>query len=199
MNYLVLSKIYRIIKDEEICENSRMKYIKVSSHNDLISKLKEYNYDYNEEEILLDVKYNGIVEEVLSTPKCLILTSDNTKINYNEINFMIKWYCGNKADIEYIGDVKYCRECYEKKNQLSYDKIKEILESKNETYGLTTFDKIRYILYKNIGSKLTSLQIYKMGEPWDLKTMTPRNSVYARLSIMYKNGDIKKEGNLYYI
>jgi hypothetical protein len=66
-------------------------------------------------------------------------------------------------------------------------------------FGLSTSQKIEYILIKNTGKKLTSAQIYEIGNPWDLKTLTPRNSVYARASSLHKEGTIKRDGELYFV
>lgn len=200
MNYLVLSKIYKLVEDECECENCRFDHIKVDSYDFLVEKLDEYNYDYAPEEILIDVKYDSNQEEALVTPNSLSLTSDNTKINFSEIQFIIKWFCTNKAVIDIRDDKKYCEECFEQTNkQLSFITIKKVLESKDEMYGLSTSQKIEYILVKNPGKKLSAAQIYDIGSPWDLKTFTPRNSVYARASSLHQNGMIKREGLFYYV
>ncbi len=192
MNFLILSKIYTLVEDD--CENCKLEQFKLENYEELEQKLIEYNYDYVPKEILIDVIYDSNTEEVLATPDSLILTSDNTKISYSKVQFLIRWFCDNKAVISVRDDKKYCQKCFEKINKnLSYQTIKKILESKDETYGLSTGQKIEYILVKNKNKKLSAAQIYDMGMPWDLKTFTPRNSVYARTSSLYKNGLIQKD------
>lgn len=202
MNYLVLSKIYKLEKNdcECECENYKLEQIKVKNYEELVSILDEYNYDYTPDEILIDVRYMSNKEEALVKPDSLILTSDNTKIKYSDVQFLIKWFCSNKAVIDVKDDKKYCKECFEKKNkQLPFDMIRKILETEDETHGLSTSQKIEYILIKNKGKKLSAAQIYDLGAPWDLKTFTPRNSVYARASSLWQIGQIKREGTLYFI
>jgi sulfur relay (sulfurtransferase) DsrF/TusC family protein len=80
-----------------------------------------------------------------------------------------------------------------------FETVKKVLNSKDEMYGLSTSQKIEYILVKNQGKKLSASQIYDVGQPWDLKTFTPRNSVYARASSLHKTGLIKRDGLLYYV
>jgi len=200
MNYLVLSKIFKLVKDLQDCENCKLCLVKVDNYNQLTEKLDENNYDYTPEKILIDIKYMTNQEEALATPDSLILTSDDTKINYSDAQFLIKWFCENKAVIEVRDDKKYCKECFESvNNQLTYAAIKKILDSEDEMYGLSTSQKIEYILIKNKGKKLTAAEIYDLGDPWDLKTMTPRNSVYARASTLWQASKIKRDGLLYYI
>jgi hypothetical protein len=200
MNYLVLSKIYKLVEIETDCEHCKVEYIKFKNYENLVKKLDEYNYDYSPEEILIDVKYDSNIEEALVSPDSLILTSDNTEIVYSETHFIIKWFCSNKAAIDVKDDKKYCLDCFEQLNkQLSFDMIKKILDTKDEMYGLSTSKKIEYILVKNLGKKLSAAQIYNIGNPWDLKTFTPRNSVYARASSLYQSGSIKRDGVLYFI
>lgn len=200
MNYLVLSKLYKIINCKNECENNREIILKVQNYKELENYLIDYNYDFIPEEILMDVKIGNIIEEALAKPNSLTLTSDNTKISYSKTQFLIKWFCNNEALIEVKDDKKYCKKCFENKNkELSFEKIKKILDLKNETYGLSTSKKIEYILVKNQEKKLSMGQIYEIGKPWDLKTFTPRNSVYARISSLFKVGSIKRDGVLYFI
>jgi hypothetical protein len=199
MNYLVLSKIYKLVEDSQECENCKLNLIKVENYHELVEKLDQNNYDYTPEEILIDVRYESNQEEALVTPDSLTLTSDDTIINYSETQFLIKWFCTNKAVIEVRDDKKYCKECFENTNkQLTFAAIKKVLDSKDEMYGLSTSQKIEYILVKNKGKKLSAAEIYDLGDPWDLKTMTPRNSVYARASTLWQAGQIKRDGVLYY-
>jgi hypothetical protein len=200
MNFLVLSKIYKLIDDNDNeCENSYLKKIYVKNYEELEKTLIDYNYDFIPGEILIDVKYNDSVEEALVKPDSLTLTSDNTDISYLKIQFFIKWFCSEKAVIQVKDDKKYCKKCFEKiiGKQVKFEKYKSILESKNEMNGLSTSLKIEYILTKNKGKKLSACQIYDIGNPWELTSFTPRNSVYARVSSLYKNGTIKRNG-LYY-
>ena len=200
MNYLVLSKVYKLVEDDCECENCRLDFTKVKNYEELEQLLIDYNYDYTPGQILIDVRYDSNIEEALATPNKLILTSDDKRISYAEIQFSIRWFCTNKAVIEVKDDKKYCKECFEKINkQLSFQMIKRILESKDEIHGLSTSQKIEYILIKNLGKKLTACQIYELGSPWDLKSLTPRNSVYARASSLYKEGTIKRDGILYFV
>lgn len=200
MNFLVLSKIYKLVKEEQECENCKLNLIRVKNYQDLVQQLSEYNYDYTPEKILIDVKYQSNQEEALVTPDSLTLTSDNAEVNFSDVQFIIRWFCSNKAVIEVRDDKKYCKECFENTNkQLTIAAIKRVLDSKNEMYGLSTSQKIEYILVKNKGRKLSAAEIYKLGDPWDLKTMTPRNSVYARASTLCQLGQIKRDGLLYYI
>ncbi len=200
MNYLVLSKIYSLVKDSCECENNELNYLKLASYDELEQKLIEYNYDYSPGEILIDIKYDSNIEEALAKPDSLILTSDGTKIKYSDVQFLIKWFCTNKAVISIKDDKKYCQKCFELTNkQQSYTTIKNILNTEDEMYGLSTSQKIEYILVKNSGKKLSASQIYDIGTPWELKTFTPRNSVYARASSLHKSGLIKRDGILYYI
>lgn len=200
MNYLVLSKVYKLVEDECECENCHLNLMKVKNYEELEQLLIDYEYDYNSGEILIDVRYDGNIEEALATPDKFVLTSDNKRIGYNEVHIPIRWFCKNKSVIEVKDDKKYCKECFEKINkQMSFQRIKHILESKDETFGLSTSQKIEYILMKNIGKKLSAAQIYEIGDPWDLKTFTPKNSVYARTSSLYKEGLIKRDGTLYFV
>jgi len=200
MNYLVLSKIYKLVEDSCECENFRLDQIKVKNYEELEQKMIEYKYDYIPKKILIDIKYNSNTEEALATPTSLILTSDETEINYSEVQFLIKWFCSNRVVIEEKDDKKYCKECFEQINkQQSFTVIKKILESKDEMKGLSTSQKIEYIIVKNTGKKLSAAQIYDIGAPWDLKTFTPRNSVYARASSLHKSGLIKRDGIMYFI
>lgn len=200
MNFLVLSKVYKLVEEDCECENSHLNFIRVKNYEELEQLLIDYGYDYIPGQILFDVRYNSNIEEALATYNKLILTSDNTKINYCDIQILIKWFCSSKAVIGVKDDKKYCKECFENINkQLCFKKIKSILSSNDETYGLSTSQKIEYILIKNPGKKLTACQIYDLGEPWDLKTLTPRNSVYARASTLYKSGIIKRDGILYFV
>jgi hypothetical protein len=202
MNYLVLSKIYKLVEDNnQECENCKLNYFKIDDYKSLVEKLDEYKYDYIPEEILIDVRYESNREEALAipqNPESLILTSDNTKINYSKIQVLLKWFCSSKAVIEVRDDKRYCKECFENINkQISFASIKKVLDSKDEMYGLSTSQKIEYILIKK--GKLSAAEIYDLGYPWDLKTMTPRNSVYARASTLWQEGHIKRDGVLYYI
>lgn len=203
MNYLVLSKLYKLIDNEEdneiMCENSKKITVNVESREELINVLEEHNYEYNPEEILMDSKNGSYTEEVLVTPEKTILTSDSTETEIYKVNFLIVKYCKNSAAIEIKDDGKYCEKCFVKKNKdLSFSRIENILRSKDETYGLSTSKKIEYILIKN-GIRLTASEIYSLGDPWDLKTFTPRNSVYARIASLHKYGSIKKDGLKYYV
>jgi hypothetical protein len=200
MNFLVLSKIYSLIDEECECENCKLEQVKLKNYEELEQKLLEFNYDYTPGEILIDVKYDSNIEEALAKDGSLILTSDDTKIEYSDVQFLIKWFCGGKAVIAVKDDKKYCQECFEQSNkQQSYAIIKKILESKDEMYGLSTSQKIEYILVKNKGKKLSAAEIYDIGAPWDLKTFTPRNSVYARASSLQKEGTIQRDGVMYYV
>lgn len=200
MNFLVLSKVYKLIEIDCECENSRLDHIKVKDYEELETLLINYDYDYTPNEILIDGKYNRNIEEALATSDYLTLTCDNKKIKYADIQFLIKWFCKNKAVLEIKDEKKYCKECFEKNNkQLSFTKIKKILESKDEMHGLSTTHKIKFILFKNYGTKLSASQIYDIGKPWELNTLTPRNSVYARTSSLYKEGAIKRDGVSYFV
>jgi hypothetical protein len=200
MNYLVLSKIYTILDGKEECENCKLNSFKIEDYESLVEKLDEYNYDYTPEEILIDVIYESNREEALATPESLTLTSDDTKIDYSEIKVLLKWFCSEKAVIEVKDDKKYCKECFENTNkQITFAQVKKILDTKDEMYGLSTSQKIEYILVKNKDKKLSAAEIYTLGDPWDLKTMTPRNSVYARASTLWQAGQIKRDGVLYYV
>ncbi len=206
MSYLIFSKLYTLIENDsnnlnnhEECEHNYLNYIKVKNYNELETILTEYGYEFTPGEILIDVKNKSYIEEALATPDSLILTIDNTEIAYSEIHFIIKKMCNNIPVININYDKKYCKECFEKINkQLSFDEIKNILESKNEMQGLSTSKKIEYILVKNRGKKLSASQIYNIGSPWNLTTLTPKNSVYARTSSLYKKGIIKGDGIFYY-
>ncbi len=68
----------------------------------------------------------------------------------------------------------------------------------DEMMKLSTSKRIIYIL-TSTGQKLSSADIFKIGTPWDLISKTPLNSVCARAASLYKNGTIKKDGELYYI
>jgi hypothetical protein len=143
MNYLVLSKIYKIIEEDLECENNQLHNITVKNYEELEEKLIKYGYDFTPGEILIDVKNGNNIEEALSKPKSLVLTSDNTKITYLGTKFLIKWFCDKQAVIEIKDDKKYCKECFEQnsKQQISFKKIKSILDSKDEMYGLSTSKK----------------------------------------------------------
>lgn len=200
MNYLVLSKIYKLVNDDSECECSKTHYFTLNNYDELIDKLNNFNYDYTPDKILIDVKYHNNIEEALVSTESLILTSDNKEVKYNEIQFILKWYCPNTSVIEIKDDKKYCKTCFENiSRQLTFRAIKSILESEDEMNGLSTSEKITYILIKNKGTKLSAAQIYELGDPWNLKTMTPKESVYARTSTLYKDGKIKKMGIMYYI
>lgn len=204
MNFPVLSKVYSLINndpDKHECENCKLEKMNLKNYEQLEQKLIEYKYDYIQGKILIDVIYCSNIEEALATPATpdsLVLTSDETEIKYSKVKFLIKWFCTKEAVISVKDDKKYCQECFDKTNQ-TYDTIKKILETNNEMYGLSTSKKIEYILVKNTGTRLSALQIYNIGVPWDLKTFTPRNSVYARASSLYKNGAIKRSGFLYFV
>jgi len=202
MNYLVLSKLYNIIENEEhICEHSKNELITVKNYKELEDTLISYNYDFTPENILIDIKTgNSTTEEVLATSQSLSLVSDNKEISYQDTRFIIKWFCEKKAVIEVRDEKKYCKECFEKLNkQQSFKKIKSIFDSKDEMNGLSTTQKIEYILIKNIGNKISASEIFDIGDPWNLSSFTPKNSVYARLSSLYKKGSIKRDGIHYYI
>ncbi len=200
MNYLTLSKVYKSIEDKAICEHTTQIAIKANNYTELESKLTEYGHDFTEGSTSIDVKYKGVVEEASATPDELLLGCDNTSIEYSKVLFLIKIFCSENAEIEVKDEYKICRICFEKKyGQLPFDQVKEIIDSKNETNGLTTSSKIEYILVKNKGKRLSCSDIYEIGKPWNLKTLTPRNSVYARVSSLFKKGLIKKDGILYYV
>ena len=191
--------MYYLVEDDSECENSRLDVTKVDDYEELEAKLTENDYDFTPGSILVDVKVGVTVEEALARPDNLILTSDSTKITYPETEFLIGWFCNSKAVIGTKDSKKYCKECFEKLNdQIPLSKIVGILKTKDEMYGLSTGQKIEYILVKNKGVKLSSSQIYDLGCPWDLKSFTPKNSVQARVSSLYRNGSIKRDGALYY-
>jgi hypothetical protein len=201
MNFLVLSKIYNILENNnQECENNQLIIVKANNYNELEKTLINHNYDYIPEEILISIKNGSVTEEALARPNSLVLTCDDTIIEYPGTQFLIKKFCTEKAVIEVKDDKKYCEKCFQKINkQVNFSKIKSILSSQDEMNGLSTSQKIEYILIKNSGKKLSASQIYDIGEPWDLKTFTPRNSVFARTSSLFNNGIIKRDGVLYYV
>lgn len=200
MNYLILSKIYNLVEEETECENSKLFCAKAGNYENLKEILDNYEYDYIPDQIVIDARYKTVVEEVVVCPDSITLSIDGKKIKYEEVSFLIKKFCTSPAVIEIKDDKKYCATCFERINgQITFEMVKNILSSKDEMKGLTTTQKIEYILLKNKGKKLTAPKIYELGYPWELKTFTPRNSVYARASTMSKNGIIKKEGAAYYI
>jgi hypothetical protein len=206
MNYLVLSKIYKIIDkhDGEACETGSSKKISFTNYEELTNYLKKHDYDYEFKEFLIDVVYKQNKEEALITESGesedsenkIILTTDNTSVRYSDVKFVINNFCKNKADIDVIGYKKYCEFCFNKENQITVEQTKKILATKNETHGLSTSEKIKYILAKS-PTELTGGEIYKLGEPWDLKTFTPKNSVLARISTLHKNKQISCKAGRY--
>lgn len=199
MSYMALSKLYSILEDSSNqCEYSKKLILIMNDYDHLITLLNHYNYDYIQGNILILIKYELNIEEALATENELILTSDNTRINYKDAKLVITKYCNRKAVISVTSGKKYCKKCFPDKNQLDLSHILMILKKKDITYGLNVPDKIEYILGKHPGKKFSASEIYELGKPWDLRTLTPRNSVCARLSSLYRNGTIKKENNLYY-
>jgi len=201
MNFLVLSKIYKLLNENENeCENCKPGLFKLKNYEELEQTLIDYGYDFIKNKLLIDVKYGTNIEEALATPEFLVLTSDNKNIPYSDVKFLITWFCTDKAVIAVKDDKNYCQNCFERLyKQQSFKKIKKILTSQDEMNGLSTSEKIKYILVKNTGKKLTGSDIYDLGIPWELNSFTPRNSVYARLSSLAKNGSITRDGLSYYI
>jgi len=197
MSYAVISKIYRLVEGTHDCEESILESLIIKDYEELVDILEDYKLDYNPQEILVDVKYKGIVEDALAMPTKLVLAVDQKEIMYKDVKFLIMKYCQRKSVIEVIDDKKLCKECFEGKNQLTFEEIKNILG--DNTYGMTTADKIIKVLHQHQGKKLTSTEIYTLGKPWNLRTLTPRNSVQARASTLYEKGEIKREGDRYYI
>ena len=88
MNYLMLSKKFKLPTDLIECEHSCLEKVQVSNYTELEEILTNYNYDIIPGNILIDVrtKFN-VTEEALATPETLILTSDGTKIEYTNVIF----------------------------------------------------------------------------------------------------------------
>lgn len=59
--------------------------------------------------------------------------------------------------------------------------------------------KIQLILHINKGKYFTSSEIYEIGEPWNVSGKTPRNTIIARCSTLYRNGIILKKDNKFYV
>jgi len=176
-----------------------MHEINAFDYNHLTKILDEYNYDYIPENITIDVKYNGLIEEALINSEKIILTADNKQINYSQIIILLKWFCNNKADIEIIDSGKYCKKCFEIYSKENFENVLEILNSKDKTSGLSVSKKIQYILLS--GSKMTSKEIYDIfvKEKWKISGCTPKHTVQARCSTLYNLGIIRKEGDKYYM
>jgi hypothetical protein len=210
MNYLILSKIYSLTKDDsELCQNSKVVIVKPIDYHELKELMDKYNYDTGPTFLveIINVQTREEATASIDHPNRLLL-SDGKYIGYcekgtgteNIKGVIIKEYCDNSAEIDIRDEGLYCGKCFEKLNdQLSFSKIKSILESGDETYGLSTSKKIEYLLIKAKGKRMTAMEIYKQGSPWDLKTFTPKNSVFSRISILHKQNVIKKDPHGYWI
>ena len=146
---------------------------KVNDYNELKKKLIEYNHDCNTIEFDCYYKNSKVLENVYVKNEILYFCSDNKKVDYSNIKFEIVIDSDSNNNIE---------------------NNKEIILS---TSNLSTSRKIQYILLKK--KLLTSLEIYEEGKPWNCKGKTPKNTVIARCSTLYKNGYIKKINNKYFI
>jgi hypothetical protein len=198
MNYLFISKTYKLIEGHT-CENNKIHKVTASDYYSLKNILENNNYKPIPKSIIIEAIVNKNTEIVVATPTSLVIASDSKKISYNNITFVIKWSCDKKAEVEVIDDKKYCKTCFSScfPNLHSIDEIKKILKTNDETLGLSTSKKIQYILSKS-DKKLSAKEIYEKGIPWSAKGNTPKNTVYARISTLFREGIINKDGMLYY-
>jgi hypothetical protein len=76
--------------------------------------------------------------------------------------------------------------------------IEEKVDEENKIKFLSVSKKIIYILLTT-QKKMSSGDIYLHGLPWSCTGKTPKNTVIARCSTLFRNGFINKENNLYFI
>jgi hypothetical protein len=50
-----------------------------------------------------------------------------------------------------------------------------------------------YFILKFTGERMTCSSIYDYGKPWNIYGLTPRNTITARCSTLYRDGFIQKD------
>jgi hypothetical protein len=205
MNYLNIIQDFKICTTE--CSYSKLLHIRAYNYLELVGIYKEFEYDHDSDSIRTQVKIGSqdIEEEAIATSTGLVLTSDNSKISYSKVRFIIRKFCNNSSKISINDYGDYCSDCYQREftKKLGFPELESVLETLKSpiepTKGLSVSKKIQYILQKNPGIKMTSGEIYKKGNPWLSAGITPKNTVAARCSTMFHSNKIKKDCSGYFL
>lgn len=188
-----------------LCEHVVNRPYRPDKYEDLINKFNNYGIDYVEGNICVDIRRTteGIIEEAVAEIDGFHC-SDGTILRYGRVSIIFNVICVRSAVVRNkVTGTNFCEECFTKTHApQSFDYIKKVLTDKNTLHGLTTCQKIIRVLQinkKTNGRPMSSRHIFEAGEPWELTTMTPYNSVCSRISDMAKKGEVKKNGSLYYL
>ncbi len=203
MNCLNIVQQFENVTTAKLCENERDQFLKF----DDFFELQEYisNHGYDIPKLSFDAKVCNVIEEVTVDEDNVTLLCDDTEVSFETVEFFIRVFCNEDSVINIKDQGNYCEKCYnliaKKYNFPKLETVKTALKEHKENpfKGLSVSKKIQYILSLELGTKMSSSQIYQKGIPWEVAGKTPKNTIAARCSTLCQNGFIKKKDTMYFI